>query len=174
MSVECSSCHGKGFIVKGEQTCPNCNGVGKVKSVNLIGMSERDLKEPPGRRVLPEVQGQRKDTDTRKVPGMRRHGKNTDVRDLRQACTCRTGTVQQLQERIPGIQARRCLRCRGPGPRKDLHGHGGEPGGLRRVRHAERPDKRPHPLEQRATSRTCRAKRSWSRSIRSSPMAILI
>ncbi len=37
MSVECPSCSGKGFIVKGEQTCSNCNGTGKVKSVNLVG-----------------------------------------------------------------------------------------------------------------------------------------
>ncbi len=44
MSLECPSCSGKGFIVKGEQTCSNCNGTGKVKSVNLIGMTEKDLK----------------------------------------------------------------------------------------------------------------------------------
>ena len=44
MSLECPSCHGKGFVVKGEQTCSNCNGTGKVKSVNLIGMTEKDLK----------------------------------------------------------------------------------------------------------------------------------
>jgi RecJ-like exonuclease len=44
MSVECQSCQGKGYVVKGEQTCPTCNGSGKVKSMNLMGMSEKDLK----------------------------------------------------------------------------------------------------------------------------------
>jgi archaea-specific RecJ-like exonuclease len=44
MSVECASCHGKGFIIKGEQPCENCSGTGKVKSVNLVGMTEKDLK----------------------------------------------------------------------------------------------------------------------------------
>lgn len=44
MSLECPSCHGKGFVVKGEQACGNCNGTGKVKSVNLVGMTEKDLK----------------------------------------------------------------------------------------------------------------------------------
>ncbi|HEY3272234.1 MAG TPA: hypothetical protein VGJ92_00650, partial [Methanocella sp.] len=29
MSVECQSCQGKGYVVKGEQTCPTCNGSGK-------------------------------------------------------------------------------------------------------------------------------------------------
>src|SRR5271157_3445301 len=44
MSVECPSCNGKGYLVKGEQPCSNCSGTGKVKSVNLIGMTEKDLK----------------------------------------------------------------------------------------------------------------------------------
>lgn len=44
MSIECPSCHGKGYFIKGEQSCTNCNGSGKVKSVNLVGMSEKDLK----------------------------------------------------------------------------------------------------------------------------------
>lgn len=44
MSVECQSCHGKGYQVKGESPCPQCNGTGKIKSVNLAGMSEKDLK----------------------------------------------------------------------------------------------------------------------------------
>ena len=57
MSVECSSCHGKGFIVKGEQTCTNCNGVGKVKSVNLIGMSEGDLKSLLAGGFCPKCKG---------------------------------------------------------------------------------------------------------------------
>lgn len=44
MSPECPTCHGKGFIVKGETPCENCGGTGKVKSVNLVGMTEKDLK----------------------------------------------------------------------------------------------------------------------------------
>ena len=44
MSVECQSCQGKGYVVKGEQTCPTCNGAGKIKNVNLMGVSEKDLK----------------------------------------------------------------------------------------------------------------------------------
>ena len=44
MSVECQSCQGKGYVVKGEQTCPTCNGSGKIKNVNLMGVSEKDLK----------------------------------------------------------------------------------------------------------------------------------
>lgn len=44
MSVECPTCHGKGFSIKEEQTCESCNGTGKVKSVNLMGMQEKDLK----------------------------------------------------------------------------------------------------------------------------------
>ncbi|HUL62496.1 MAG TPA: OB-fold nucleic acid binding domain-containing protein, partial [Methanocella sp.] len=44
MSGECQACQGKGYVVKGEQTCPTCNGAGKVKSMNLVGMSEKDLK----------------------------------------------------------------------------------------------------------------------------------
>ena len=44
MSGDCQACQGKGFTVKGEQTCPTCNGSGKVKSMNLMGMSEKDLK----------------------------------------------------------------------------------------------------------------------------------
>ncbi len=44
MSLECPSCHGKGFFIKGEKPCDNCSGTGKVKSVNLVGMTEKDLK----------------------------------------------------------------------------------------------------------------------------------
>ena len=57
MSVECSSCHGKGFIVKGEQTCPSCNGAGKVKSMNLVGMSEKDLKSLLSGGYCPKCKG---------------------------------------------------------------------------------------------------------------------
>ena len=101
MSVECHHAAEKASSLKGEQTCTNCNGTGKVKSVNLIGMSEEGPERPFSRRVLPEMQGRRKDPDTGKVPGLRRHGKSTDVRDLRQAVAPGTGNMQQLQEHIP-------------------------------------------------------------------------
>ncbi len=48
MSIDCQQCQGKGYIVKGEQTCPACNGAGTVKNVNLMGMSDKDLKSVLG------------------------------------------------------------------------------------------------------------------------------
>ncbi len=57
MSPECSSCHGKGFIVQGEKPCENCNGTGKVKSVNLVGMTEKDLKSLLGGGFCPKCKG---------------------------------------------------------------------------------------------------------------------
>ncbi len=44
MSTECPTCQGKGYVIKGEETCPACSGQGKVKSMNLINMSEKDIK----------------------------------------------------------------------------------------------------------------------------------
>lgn len=57
MSLECPQCHGKGFIIKGEKPCDNCNGTGKVKSVNLVGMTEKDLKSLLSGGFCPKCKG---------------------------------------------------------------------------------------------------------------------
>jgi RecJ-like exonuclease len=57
MSLECPSCHGKGFIIKGEKPCDNCSGTGRVKSVNLVGMTENDLKSLLSGGFCPKCKG---------------------------------------------------------------------------------------------------------------------
>ena len=57
MGTECSSCHGKGFIITGEKPCENCGGTGKVKSVNLVGMTEKDLKSLLSGGFCPKCKG---------------------------------------------------------------------------------------------------------------------
>ncbi len=66
MSVECQSCQGKGYVVKGEQTCPTCNGAGKIKNVNLMGVSEKDLKSVLTA-ICPKCKGSGKLQDPREV-----------------------------------------------------------------------------------------------------------
>ncbi len=57
MSLECPACHGKGFFIKGEKPCDNCNATGKVKSVNLVGMTEKDLKSLLSGGFCPKCKG---------------------------------------------------------------------------------------------------------------------
>ncbi|MCD1293732.1 phosphoesterase [Methanocella sp. CWC-04] len=45
MSIECPTCLGKGYHIKDEQTCEQCDGTGKAaKSVNLMSVQEKDIK----------------------------------------------------------------------------------------------------------------------------------
>ncbi len=149
MSVECQSCQGKGYVVKGEQTCPTCNGSGKIKNVNLMGVSEKDLKTVLSG-YLPEVQGLREAADPGEVPGLRRQRQAERLRDLREAGGAGQGGLRGLRQHLPRVQAGPCLRRLRPGRGQDLPGQSGQHGRLRRVREPERPDQGPHPLQQRA------------------------
>ncbi|NPV61794.1 MAG: DHH family phosphoesterase [Methanotrichaceae archaeon] len=41
----CDNCRGKGYLVVGERTCPNCGGSGKTDSISLGAASDSDMKE---------------------------------------------------------------------------------------------------------------------------------
>jgi len=41
----CERCGGKGYIVVGEQPCPNCDGSGKTESISLGEASEKEMRE---------------------------------------------------------------------------------------------------------------------------------
>ncbi|WP_174590196.1 DHH family phosphoesterase [Methanocella conradii] len=68
MSLECPSCNGKGLVIKGEKPCENCNGTGKVKSVNLVGMTEKDLKSLLSGGFCPKCKGSGKILVKEKCP----------------------------------------------------------------------------------------------------------
>lgn len=44
MRDECNECGGKGYEVLSTEKCPECKGSGKIKSVNLMSLSQKDVK----------------------------------------------------------------------------------------------------------------------------------
>ncbi len=43
MKEECKDCQGKGYRVLSREKCPDCKGSGKIKSVNFMSLSEKDV-----------------------------------------------------------------------------------------------------------------------------------
>ena len=43
MRDECNECGGKGYEVLSTEKCPECKGSGKIKSVNLMSLSQKNV-----------------------------------------------------------------------------------------------------------------------------------
>ena len=109
----CESCRGKGYLVVGEEPCPNCDGSGKTESISLGEASDKDMKEliESGSTKCSICHGSGKMPVTESCPACKGLGRDYLCVVCRAKLSSKKELCENCARKAARAYSRPCLRC---------------------------------------------------------------